>query len=640
MIYSFQNILGMTFTGSILFLIISVATPITKRLFSPKWNCYSRCAILLFFLLPVGIAAAKLFESIANILVISGEANLANLWDDIPAPLTLTIPNTQAQVNPAHESIFELVLPFLPYIWIIGAVLSLLLRLLQLYRFERIIAKSNTQITDSAILTSFETAKKELNISNHITLYLNTGVTTPMLIGLIHTRLILPQIDLNDKELALVFRHELTHYRHHDLWIKTVAMLTCAVHWFNPCVYLLRNSIDKFLEMLCDSAIVSNMDYEQRRTYGATILEVLGRADNTQPSIYAAFSSNKRTMKERLSIMLNGKKPSKKTTAISIFVLIVIFIAGISVSASAHQNTIEAEALTLAPINITPDEHGNPNPLDYVEIERPKTQRNTEMATYTPKDSTSSPLNYIEIEQSKARYSVKLNVLLPDVDEDISIRARTNDILVAEATINPSKEGMLYWTPTIYSDESGKITVQIYLNKRLYQTITAETTESIVPKTTDESDIPYPRDFQAGTQPEFDSFLWPTKDGVIAENLASYHGHTGIDIKVALDTPVYASAPGIVVKVKESNVGYGNHIIIDHGNGYQTLYAHCNSLDIAVGDTVEAGQTIATVGRSGNTSRYNVHFEIRRDGKILNPEDYVNIDNTPVIVDKSPVKLP
>jgi len=68
--------------------------------------------------------------------------------------------------------------------------------------------------------------------------------------------------------------------------------------------------------------------------------------------------------------------------------------------------------------------------------------------------------------------------------------------------------------------------------------------------------------------------------------------------------------------------GYGNLIVINHGNNIQTYYAHCSKLYAKVGDEVEAGDVIAAVGTTGNSSGNHLHFEIRKNGSALNPQKY------------------
>ena len=94
--------------------------------------------------------------------------------------------------------------------------------------------------------------------------------------------------------------------------------------------------------------------------------------------------------------------------------------------------------------------------------------------------------------------------------------------------------------------------------------------------------------------------------------------HKAIDLADKLGTKIHASASGVVVEASSSE-GYGLNIVIDHGNGYQTRYSHCNSLLVAVGDTVSQGQVIATMGATGRVTGVHCDFRIYRDGVAIDP---------------------
>ena len=100
------------------------------------------------------------------------------------------------------------------------------------------------------------------------------------------------------------------------------------------------------------------------------------------------------------------------------------------------------------------------------------------------------------------------------------------------------------------------------------------------------------------------------------------HTHKGIDIAATRGTPILATASGTVTFAGWSS-GYGYLVKIDHGNGVETYYGHCSKLYVSAGDTVEAGKQIAAVGSTGNSTGNHLHFEIRLDGKQVNPQTYV-----------------
>ena len=104
-------------------------------------------------------------------------------------------------------------------------------------------------------------------------------------------------------------------------------------------------------------------------------------------------------------------------------------------------------------------------------------------------------------------------------------------------------------------------------------------------------------------------------------NSGGYHG--GIDFPVPVGSNVYAAASGTVIIAKTLNYSYGYYLLIDHGNGLSTLYAHNSALYVGVGDTVSRGQVIAASGSTGNSSGPHCHFEVRVNGSQVNPFNYL-----------------
>ena len=97
------------------------------------------------------------------------------------------------------------------------------------------------------------------------------------------------------------------------------------------------------------------------------------------------------------------------------------------------------------------------------------------------------------------------------------------------------------------------------------------------------------------------------------------HFHTGIDLAAALGTPVLAAADGIVVAVAHTSVGYGNYVMIAHGGGVITLYAHLLETDVGLGDRVARGKKIGLEGSSGLSTGPHVHFEVRINDQVVDP---------------------
>ena len=104
--------------------------------------------------------------------------------------------------------------------------------------------------------------------------------------------------------------------------------------------------------------------------------------------------------------------------------------------------------------------------------------------------------------------------------------------------------------------------------------------------------------------------------------LQYYRFHSGIDIAVDSGVPIKAAEDGTVI-VAARDSGYGYYVVIDHGGGISTLYAHCSKLLVSKGDVVTRGQTIALVGSTGVSTGPHLHFEVRINGATDDPRKWV-----------------
>ena len=105
--------------------------------------------------------------------------------------------------------------------------------------------------------------------------------------------------------------------------------------------------------------------------------------------------------------------------------------------------------------------------------------------------------------------------------------------------------------------------------------------------------------------------------------------HTGVDFALKPGNPVYATGDGVVVNVKFELFGYGNQVLIDHGFGYKTRYAHLKSVGVGEGMKVKRGECIGLSGNSGRSSGPHLHYEVLYKGNYVNPSNYFDLSITP-----------
>ena len=163
------------------------------------------------------------------------------------------------------------------------------------------------------------------------------------------------------------------------------------------------------------------------------------------------------------------------------------------------------------------------------------------------------------------------------------------------------------------------------INRRLVKSpVERRTVRGSLVRTAEGNTSVLPANYQPRSASERNAagFIWPVDGGSISCDINGYWGHTGNDIKANAGTAIWASKNGTVVYSGWSR-GYGYNVLIDHGDGYKTRYAHCSALLCAAGQTVEQGQQIALVGRTGNATCNHCHFEIIQNSQFLDSRDFV-----------------
>lgn len=119
-------------------------------------------------------------------------------------------------------------------------------------------------------------------------------------------------------------------------------------------------------------------------------------------------------------------------------------------------------------------------------------------------------------------------------------------------------------------------------------------------------------------------FVWPADNHSLSGfDYSPEANHPAIDIDGEEGQPVYAADSGVVVYSGWNNWGYGNMVVINHGNGWQTLYAHLSAFYVACGQSVFQGNTIGAIGSTGNSTGSHLHFEMMYNGAKVNPHEYV-----------------
>jgi murein DD-endopeptidase MepM/ murein hydrolase activator NlpD len=241
---------------------------------------------------------------------------------------------------------------------------------------------------------------------------------------------------------------------------------------------------------------------------------------------------------------------------------------------------------------------------------------------YKIKPETILWANYDILNDSPDMMSLGLKILIPPVD-GIYHQVKTNDTVNSiAATYKVKVEAILNWTANNLDMANPVLKpgsfVMVPGGKREFKQWVVPTIPRGKSGTTKSILGPGACDTAEGGANGTGSFVWPATQHHLSGN-DYWSGHLGVDVAGLTGDPVFAADSGVIVYAGWITGGYGLMAMVDHGNGYQTLYAHLNDLAVHCGQVVRKGQVIGYVGNTGNSFGSHLHFEVRYQGGFINP---------------------
>lgn len=220
------------------------------------------------------------------------------------------------------EEVPVAVLPVGSVLFGMWAIVAMLLGGLQIHayrKFGRAVQRSSQVVTDGGLLAILAEEKTRLGIRRPVALLQSAAVSGPLLMGLVRPKLLLPVTGVAPLAARLIFRHELTHAKRHDLWLKLLLCAARVLHWFNPAVYGMVRAAGEDIELACDSAVAKGMDARERGQYSACILSTAANSITARNGLTTCLTSGKKGLKMRLEDL--SAQPVKKR---GVFLLTVV----------------------------------------------------------------------------------------------------------------------------------------------------------------------------------------------------------------------------------------------------------------------------------------------------------------------------
>lgn len=361
----FKEILSMSLSGSLLILLILLLKPILKERFSKAWQYYIWIIVLIRLVLPYS-PEFGIIDSLFQPAAVQSSSEVGtdtqgnNIHTEDSSIQSIAENSAENTVeNSTDNTVLHAVSPkgykealdgfqIGAYLWLAGMAILFILRLIRYLRFLAFMKNSSEPVSDKRTVQIYKSAALELGITRVPQLKLNSQIASPMLLGLIKPSVYLTDItlDWDDTSLYYVLRHELMHYKRHDIWYKWCCGLVSGIHWFNPVILIMNRQISKQCEISCDEAVARDLSKEEKLLYGHVLLNAISEnRKKNSPMLSLTLSEDKKSMKERIKSIMRSNRKSKKIKILSAIVTATLCIAAFWLGAytmDGGENTVLA----------------------------------------------------------------------------------------------------------------------------------------------------------------------------------------------------------------------------------------------------------------------------------------------------------
>ena len=401
--------------------------------------------------------------------------------------------------------------------------------------------------------------KKVKNISYAF----SKSITTPMVVGIFKKRILLPENISETEDYEMILMHEIVHIKNKDIECKFILLLINSIYWFNPVIYKFIDQVEEVLELKCDEIVLENQPQVYKIKYAQVLLNQIEENRKLKYRFSLSFANKRRNIMKRFSNIVDKNK-KKNMIGISCITASAIIISSAIIFSFPNINfaSIQEEMFNN---EIANDSIFEENVVDNSVLVEDNNEVENEV-------TNTDDAEVVETKETKLISAVTNEEIGVAKDADTILEEKKEEL--NESTIQSNNEEKEF--------ENGVISKNV-----------AAIPELICP---------------------LEKYVITSRFGKRSNGI-----HTGLDFNAVQGTPIKAAASGTVIYSGYKG-SYGNLVIIDHGNDFQTWYAQCSKLHVEVNQEVNQGEIIAEVGSTGNSTGPHLHFETRNNNTPVNPQ--------------------
>lgn len=350
-----NNLMQIGLTVSLAALVPLILRRLMKKRYPARMVCAVWAILALRLLIPVQLTLPQAPVQVmprTSYVVQSDQTAFRQAGLPVVQNPTRWVTGTQAQTLSAADTgtvktvdITDILLT----LWLAGVIACVLWQGIGYYRLIRSLKGTSQPVERADLHTILQEQCADLVIDREIPLRVSSAADCPMLAGFIHPTLYLPDERISRTDAVFIFRHELTHYKHGDLWLKLLLLAARCLHWFNPLVHLIARFAQEDIEAACDDAVVRGHDGAYRRAYGETILRSAIAQAQKRKALVSCFGDDKKTLMRRFEGLFD-KSVKKRGVALVVMIALLVGSLGcvVAVGEKKPNQTTEERALMMA----------------------------------------------------------------------------------------------------------------------------------------------------------------------------------------------------------------------------------------------------------------------------------------------------
>lgn len=343
-----NNLMQIGLTVSLAALVPLILRRLMKKRYPARMVCVVWAILALRLLVPVQLTLPQAPVQVmprTSYVVQSDQTAFRQAGLPVVQNPTRWVTGTQAQTLSAADTgtvktvdITDILLT----LWLTGVIACVLWQGIGYYRLIRSLKGKSRSVERADLHTILQEQCADLVIDREIPLRVSAAADCPMLAGFIHPTLYLPDEHISRTDAAFIFRHELTHYKHGDLWLKLLLLAARCLHWFNPLVHLIARFAQEDIEAACDDAVVRGHDGAYRRAYGETILRSAIAQAQKRKALVSCFGDDKKTLMRRFEGLFD-KSVKKRGVALVVMIALLVGSLGCTIAVGDNDKGLTKE---------------------------------------------------------------------------------------------------------------------------------------------------------------------------------------------------------------------------------------------------------------------------------------------------------